>query len=380
MDRKTEMKYPFLDLGKLNAPFAETLKETASRVIDSGRYIGGPEVAQFEKSLAEFTQTEYAVGVSNGLDALRLIFRALIELGRLHAGDGVIVPSNTYIASVLAVTDCGLQPVFVEPDENTHNLDTKLLEDAVNKDVKAILTVHLYGRASFDKTLAETARRHNLIIIEDNAQAIGAYSAYPSQRGTYRTGSLGHAAAFSFYPTKNLGALGDGGAVTTSDSEIASTVRALANYGSDRRYHNIYEGLNCRLDPIQAAFLNAKMPYLDKENQHRRKLASIYNSEITNPLVRKPILDSQDRSVWHQYVITCDNRDQLAEYLAANGVGTDIHYPTPPHLQPCYTRYSGLHLPVAERLAATVLSLPISSCTSAEDARDIASIINKFSK
>lgn len=374
------MRYPFLDLGKLNAPYADVIKEAACRVVDSGRYIGGTEVAEFEKALAELSQSEYAVGVSNGLDALRLIFRAYIELGRLKKGDGVIVPANTYIASVLAVTDCGLTPVFVEPDEHTHNLDTKLLEAAVTENVKAILTVHLYGRACYDKALADVAAKYGLIVVEDNAQAIGAESAYASPRGTYRTGSLGDAAAFSFYPTKNLGALGDAGAVTTSDPELAAAVKALANYGSDRRYHNIYEGLNCRLDPMQAAILRVKMPFLAEENAHRRRLAAIYNAEINNSAVSKPLVDSPDRAVWHQYVITCDRREELAAYLTDNGVGTDIHYPVPPHLQPCYERYASLQLPVAERLASSVLSLPISSCTSADDARSIASIINRFSK
>ena len=259
----SEMRYPFLDLATVNAPYADELRRAALRVVDSGRYIGGCEVEAFEAALARNTGVPYAVGVSNGLDALRLIFRACIELGRLRLGDGVIVPANTYIASVLAVTDCGLTPVFVEPDERTLNLDTSLVEKALDENVKAILTVHLYGRACYDSTLADVARRYGLIVVEDNAQAIGADASVASPAGTYRTGSLGDAAAFSFYPTKNVGALGDAGAVTTRDPEIANVVRALANYGSDRRYHNIYEGFNCRLDPILAAFLNIKLKYID---------------------------------------------------------------------------------------------------------------------
>lgn len=376
----SQMRYPFLDLGTVNAPYADELRLAAMRVVDSGRYVGGPEVTLFENELARVTGVPYAVGVSNGLDALRLIFRAYMELGRLRPGDGVIVPANTYIASVLAVTDCGLEPVFVEPDERTLNLDTSLVEQALNDNVKAVLTVHLYGRPCYDGVLADVARRHNLIIVEDNAQAIGADASIPSCAGTYRTGSLGDAAAFSFYPTKNVGALGDAGAVTTRDEELANAVRALANYGSDRRYHNIYEGFNCRLDPIQAAFLNVKLKYLDRETAQRRKLASVYNDNIVNPLIVKPLLDNPDGSVWHQYVVRCACREEFRNFLTENGVGTDIHYAVPPHRQPCYARYSSLSLPVTDRLAAEVVSLPVSSCTSAQDAFEISQIINDFRK
>lgn len=374
----TNYRYPFLDLATVNEPFAEELREAALRVVDSGRYIGGVEVASFESELARITGVPYAVGVSNGLDALRLIFKAYIELGRLAVGDEVIVPANTYIASVLAVTDCGLIPVFVEPDAATLNLDTTLLEAAVTSRTKAILTVHLYGRACYDRVMAECAARHDLIIVEDNAQAIGAEAAFTSPWGTCRTGSLGDAAAFSFYPTKNVGALGDAGCVTTHDEELAMTVRALANYGSDRRYHNIYEGFNCRLDPIQAAFLRVKLPHIEAENHRRRELAAIYDSAINNSLIIKPLRDNPDRSVWHQYVIRTPFREKLIAYLDNRGVGTDIHYAVPPHRQPCYARYASLDLPITDSLASEVLSLPISACTSPEDANDIARIINEF--
>ncbi len=376
----SSMRYPFLDLGRVNAPYAGELHEAALRVIDSGRYVGGPEVESFERELAANTGVLYAVGVSNGLDAMRLIFRAYMELGRLRPGDGVIVPANTYIASVLAVTDCGLEPVFVEPDERTLNLDTSLVEQALNDNVKAVLTVHLYGRPCYDGVLADVARRHNLIIVEDNAQAIGADAPVPSPAGTFRTGSLGDAAAFSFYPTKNAGALGDAGAVATRDAELAKAVRALANYGSDTRYHNIYEGFNCRLDPIQAAFLRVKLRHLDEETARRRRIASVYDGNISNPLVIKPMIDAPDGSVWHQYVVRCACRDEFRRYLSENGVGTDIHYAVPPHLQPCYARYAGLKLPVTEKLADEVVSLPVSACTSAEDAYAISQIINDFRK
>ncbi len=371
-----KLRYPFLNLGTVNYKFAPLLKDAAARVIDSGRYVGGSENESFEQELAVFTGTEYAVGVSNGLDALRLIFKAYIEIGRLAPGDEIIVPSNTYIASVLAVTDCGLIPIFVEPDSRTLNMDTAKLADAISAKTKAILTVHLYGRPCYDEQLAAVATRNGLLIVEDNAQAIGADARYKSKKGTTRTGSLGNAAAYSFYPTKNLGALGDAGAVTTDDVELAMTVRALANYGCDRRYHNIYEGYNCRLDPIQAAFLRVKLPYLKEETSHRRTLAEIYNSSIANPYVIKPKLEAG--CVWHQYVLLCETRDGLATYLKNNGVGTDVNYPVPPHLQPCYKRFSNLSLPIAESLATRVLSIPVSSCTSPDDARAIAEIVNAY--
>lgn len=373
-------RYIFLDLKSVNEPYEPLIVDALTRVARSGRYIGGQEVAEFEAMLSESCGATYCTGTANGLDALRLIFRAYIELGAMSRGDEVIVPANTYIASVLAVTDCGLQPVFVEPDERTLNLDTLLVEQALNDNVKAVLTVHLYGRPCYDGVLADVARRHNLIIVEDNAQAIGADASVPSSAGTYRTGSLGDAAAFSFYPTKNAGALGDAGAVTTRDEELANAVRALANYGSDRRYHNIYEGLNCRLDPMQAAFLNVKLKYLDRETAHRRELAAVYNDNIVNPLIVKPLLDNPDGSVWHQYVVRCACREEFRNYLTENGVGTDIHYAVPPHRQPCYARYSALSLPVTDRLAAEVVSLPVSSCTSPEDAFEISQIINDFHK
>lgn len=372
------MIYPFLDLATVNAPYMERLSLVAAKVIESGRYIGGPEVDSFEKELAESCGAGFAVGVANGLDALRLILMSYIQLGRLKAGDAVAVPANTYIASVLAVTQAGLEPVFVDADPETLNMDTSRLAEIDNPRLKTILTVHLYGRVCFDRNLVEYARQHDLLVIEDNAQAIGARSHTPGFGGKHISGALGHAAAFSFYPTKNIGALGDAGAVTTSDPELAKAVRAIANYGSDRRYHNIYEGLNSRLDPIQAAFLRVKLQDLDKECERRRALARVYDENISNPAIIKPLIDNPDNSVWHQYVIRCDRRDELQNFLASNGVGTDINYPVPPHLQPCYSRYAGLKLPVAEMLAKQVLCLPISACTSADDVLQISRIINRF--
>lgn len=367
---------PFLDLAAVNAPYADRLHAAAVRVIDSGRFVGGAEVESFEAELAAFTGTKYAVGTANGLDALRLILRAYIELGRLAPGDEVIVAANTYIASVLAITDCGLRPVLVEPDPRTLNLDTSRIEAAVTPRTRAVMPVHLYGRACHDAALQELADRLGLIVVEDNAQAIGARSALDGRR----TGALGHAAAFSFYPTKNVGALGDAGAVTTDDEALAKAVRALANYGSDRRYHNIYKGLNSRLDPLQAAFLRVKLPHTDDENGLRRRLAAVYESEIDSRAVGKPLFTGDDM-VWHQYVIMTEDRDGLRQFLSDHGVGTDVHYAVPPHRQPCYADMSGLTaLPVTEHIADRVLSLPIARGTSEDDARRVASLINQFGK
>ncbi len=365
-------KYPFLNLATVNAPYMDAMTDATNRVIHSGYYIGGDEVTSFERELAQSCGVKEAIGVSNGLDALRLIFRAYIEMGIMHPGDEVIVPSNTYIASVLAVTDNRLTPVFVEPDTKTHNLDSSLIEQAITPLTRAILPVHLYGRVCWDDRLADIAHRHNLKVVEDNAQAIGA---------TFHgiaTGALGDAAAFSFYPTKNIGALGDAGAVTTNDVALADAIRALRNYGSDRQYHNIYDGLNCRLDPMQAAILRVKLPHTKSENDYRAGIASVYENHIDNPAVIKPLYTSNGSMVWHQYIVRTSSRDQFRDYMAANGVETAIHYPTPPHLQPCYERYAGLWLPIAERLAREVVSLPITRCTSVADAAEIADIINHF--
>lgn len=367
------MKYPFLNLGTVNAPYFNELRAAMEHVLLSGRYIGGEEVCRFEDTLADIAGTEHTVGVSNGLDALRLIFRGLTELGRLKIGDAVIVPANTYVASALAVSDAGLVPVFADVDAGTLNMDTSRLEEWYNENVKAVLTVHLYGRPCYDGALADFVERHGLILVEDNAQAIGA-TAFNGRP----TGSLGDAAAFSFYPTKNVGALGDAGAVATSDAELARTVRTLANYGSDVRYHNIYKGFNCRLDPLQAAVLNVKLPYLHAENHRRQKLAAVYNANISNPCVRLPQMRTSGESVWHQYCVLCDTRDRFQAYLTEKGVGTDINYPTPVHRQPCYSDYAGVSLPVAEMVARSVLCLPVSACTSADDGCEIAKIINSY--
>lgn len=371
-------RYTFLDLGTVNRPYAGALKEAVCRVIDSGRFIGGPEVEAFERSMAALCGTARAVGVSNGLDALRLIFRAYVELGVMRPGDEVIVPGNTFIASVLAVSDCGLVPVFVEPDPLTMDLDTSLVEAAVTPRTRAVMPVHLYGRVCYDATLRDAAARHGLKIVEDSAQAIGALSATPGRGGSRRAGALGDAAAFSFYPTKNIGALGDAGAVTTDDATLADAIRQLANYGSDRQYHNIYKGLNCRLDPMQAAILSAKLPFTDRENDARRRLAAVYEARITNPAVTKPLYTDDGSAVWHQYVVRVDDREAFRSYLADRGVETGVHYPVAPFDQPCYKEFGGLDMPLSRRLAATVVSLPVSACTSEDDAREISEIINSY--
>lgn len=377
----SDMRYPFLDLSRVNEPYADDLCRAAERVIRSGRYIGGDECVEFEKELAAMTGTRHAVGVSNGLDALRLTLRAFIELGRMKAGDEVIVPANTYIASVLAISEAGLVPVLVDADIETMNIDTSLIESHVSSRTRGIMTVHLYGRAAWDERMAEIGRRYGLTVVEDCAQAIGARATVAGLNGTHRVGSLGHAGAFSFYPTKNIGAIGDAGAVTTNDSELAATVRALANYGSDRRYHNIYIGYNCRLDPIQAAMLRVKLPHTDSENADRFAKALAYSRTIENPHVVTPKLSATvTDNVWHQYVVRIlgGRRDEMMRLLAENGVGTDIHYATPPHMQPCYTTLDHAPLPVTEQLAGEVLSLPIATGTSVKDAAEIGRIINSI--
>lgn len=381
-------RFPFLNLATVNAPYMDALKSAAANVIESGRYIGGSEVTGLEEELRKITDTECAIGVSTGLDALRLILRGYIELGRLKHGDEVIVPANTFIASVLAITDNNLVPVFVEPSITTLNLDSDKVEAAISNRTRAIMPVHLYGRVCWDEKLARIARNHDLLVIEDNAQAIGAKSNVAGLFGTHLSGGLGHAGAFSFYPTKNIGALGDAGAITTHDKQLAEVVKALRNYGSDRQYHNIYTGLNCRLDPIQAAMLSVKLPYVDKENEHRRSVAEVYEECISNPLVIKPLMplkksgafyDAASSHVWHQYVARVANRDAFRKYLLDKGVETGVHYPVAPYEQPCYRQmFADYSYPIASQLAREVVSLPVSSCTSLRDAREISEIINGY--
>lgn len=372
------IRYPFLDLAAVNTPLMDRIEKAVASVVRSGRYIGGKECSRFENTLAAITKVPAAVGVSNGLDALRLILRAYILKGDLKPGDEVIVAANTYVASVLAIVDAGLVPVLAEPSEQTLNLDTARLEEYLTTKTRAVMTVHLYGRVCWDNDLREFVTRHNLIVVEDNAQAIGAESDVAGLYGTYMTGGLGHAGAFSFYPTKNIGALGDAGAVATHDTELAAIVKALANYGADRRYHNIYEGFNCRLDPIQAAILNVKLRYLDKECQAREVIASCYNRLIDNKHVVKPEFVAGRGSVWHQYVLMTAERNRFRAYLESNGVQTDVHYATPPHCQPALAHLAHSPLPITEKIADRVVSIPVARHVSETDAAEIAAIINSF--
>lgn len=376
-----KIKYPFLDLKAANERYMSDLCVAATGVINSGRYIGGPEVDELNCQLAAMCQAPHAIGVSNGLDALRLIFEAYKVLGRISEGDEVIVPANTFIATVLSLTHTGLKPVLVDPDEMTMNLSAESIAKAISPRVKAIVLVHLFGRVCWDEKIARIIRDNDLIAVEDAAQAIGARSITDGLYSSRQAGAICHAGAFSFYPTKNIGALGDAGAVVTHDSELAAAVSALANYGGDRRYHNLYVGFNCRLDPIQAAMLRVKLRDTDEANARRFARAVAYNRHILHPAIIKPLIPSSPtQCVWHQYVvrIKAELRDDFREYMFANGVETDIHYPTPPHQQPCYEHLPHGPLPISEQLASESVSLPIGDPISEIDAREIAEIINKF--
>lgn len=376
-NHSTSDQIPFLSLGRSNAPWADELRQAASRVIDSGQYLHGPETEAFEQELAQLCGTTHAVGTSNGLDALRLIIRAAIETGRLRPGDEIIYPANTYIASVLPITEFGLLPIPLDPDPTTFGLDMHRAAAQAGPRTRAVMTVHLYGNPAWDNHAARELDRKGILIIEDNAQAIGAQAATNGLNATRTTGGLGHIAAHSFYPTKNLGALGDAGAVTTSDPQLAQAVRALSNYGSDRRYHNIYTGYNCRLDELQAAMLRVKLRHLPQITEQRRHIARIYSSTITNPLVKLPAILPGTVQVWHQYPVLSPCRDRLKEWLAQQGISTDIHYAVPPHHQPCYQGIINTPCPVTDRMAASLLSLPIADLTDAE-ALHVANTINRF--
>jgi dTDP-4-amino-4,6-dideoxygalactose transaminase len=363
----------FLDLQKLNAQYEYELKEAASRVIDSGWYLMGKELESFEYNYAKFCNVQHCLGVANGLDALRLIFKAYMEMGVMQVGDEVIVPSNTYIASVLAISDNGLIPVFVEPNIDTYNLDSNLLEQAITVKTKAILTVHLYGQISIDEQMLAICTKYNLKVIEDAAQSHGA-----SWSGKV-SGAIGDAAGHSFYPGKNLGALGDAGAVTTNDKELANIISALRNYGSHVRYENKYQGLNSRLDEIQAAFLDVKLKYIEKDIEGRRSVANYYLENIKNPLITLPKLLNQEQHVWHLFVIRIENRKKLQDYLANNEIQTLIHYPIPPHKQNAYKEFKNLSFPIAEKIHDEVLSLPVSPVLKIAELEKVCHTLNKYS-
>jgi len=363
---------PFLDLKQVNQQYAKELKEAANRVIDSGWYILGEEVQSFESEFAAYCDSKHCIGVANGLDALNLIFRAYKELGVMQTGDEVIVPANTYIASILAISENGLVPVLVEPDASTYNLSPALVEQAITKKTKAIMSVHLYGQVNHMNELTEVANKYGLRVIEDCAQAHGA---------TYngkKVGSLGDAAGFSFYPGKNLGALGDGGAVTTSNAELDKTIRALRNYGSEEKYVNLYQGLNSRLDEMQAAFLKIKLKHLDTEINARREVANKYLQRIDNDLISLPFVESQQSHVWHLFVIQCEQRQELQQYLLDNGIQSSIHYPIPPHKQDAYNGMFDGSFPITELIHDRVLSLPFSSVIKDNEINKVIEIINNF--
>ncbi|MGV8947017.1 MAG: DegT/DnrJ/EryC1/StrS family aminotransferase [Lutibacter sp.] len=362
----------FLDLQKINAQYERELKEAASRVIDSGWYLMGKELEIFEQNYAVFCGVKYCLGVANGLDALRLIFKAYIEMGIMQKGDEVIVPANTYIASVLAISDNELIPVFVEPNIQTYNLDSSLIEKAITSRTKAILTVHLYGQISVDKEMLDICKKYNLKLIEDGAQSHGAL-----WNGKV-SGSIGDAAGHSFYPGKNLGALGDAGAVTTNDETLAKTIDALRNYGSHKKYENIYQGLNSRLDEIQAAFLNVKLKYIQKDIEARRKVANYYLENIKNSAIILPEVLNEEGHVWHLFVIRTENRNALQEYLLKNEIQTLIHYPIPPHKQLAYAAYNNFSFPITEQIHKEVLSLPISPVMTKDEVIAVVANINTF--
>ena len=409
---------PFLPLKDVTAKYTDEIHEAVSRVVDSGWYLQGKENERFEKDYAQYIGTDYCVGVGNGLDALVWIYRAYIELGVMQPGDEVIVPANTFIASVLAITENGLKPVFVEPRLDTLEIDDEQIEAAITERTKSILIVHLYGRCAYTEKIGALCKKYNLKLVEDNAQAHGCKGPLPPKGGVYladpirvlrftneqvlydtehtlekiksacltppsggrgaTTGSLGSAAGHSFYPGKNLGAFGDAGAVTTNDKELADTIRALANYGSTRKYVFKYVGRNSRLDEIQAAVLDVKLRHIDEDNAHRQQIANYYYDHIQNPLINLPTHLPDVHNVYHIFPVLCERRDELQTYLTDHGIQTLIHYPIPPHKQECYREYNHLSLPITEQIHQQELSLPISPVMTLEEASQVVDAVNSF--
>lgn len=364
----------FLDLKKNNLKYREELLKALERVLDSGWYILGDEVSNFEKKFAEYCGVTQAIGVASGLDALTLIFKAYIELGIMKEGDEVIVPANTYVASVLAISSSGLIPVLVEPNPHTYNIDCGTIEAKITARTKAILLVHLYGQIAYCSALKEIAKHYKIKIVEDSAQAHGAI--FEGKR----SGCLGDASGFSFYPGKNLGALGDGGAVTTDDVELAETIRVLANYGSVVKYENLYKGVNSRLDELQAAVLSVKLKYLDQENQRRRDIAHLYLESISNSKLILPDCAIPESHVWHLFVVRTEKRTAFQQHLKHRGIGTVIHYPIPPHKQQAYKEWNSRSYPITEEIHRTVLSLPIGPSMSDADVQAVIDACNCFSR
>lgn len=364
---------PFLSLKDVTDLHSLEINEAVTRVVNSGWYLQGQENGRFEANYSKFVGTEYTIGCANGLDALIWIFRAYIEMGVMKPGDEVIVPANTYIATILAITENDLVPVLVEPKLNTLQLDDDLIEAAITPKTKAIALVHLYGRIAYTEKIAQICKKYNLKLVEDCAQSHGCL--YSDGR---MTGNLGDAAGHSFYPGKNLGALGDGGAVTTNDPELSAAVRALANYGSSKKYVFKYTGRNSRLDEIQAAVLDVKLKYLIEDNAHRKEVAKYYIENINNPLITLPDTLPFESNAFHLFPILCEKRDELQKYLEDNGVGTVIHYPIPPHKQECYKDWNEISLPITEYIADHELSLPIGPSITLEEVAVVTNLINKF--
>ena len=381
----------YLDLKRINDLYDAEIRQAVSSVLDSGWYLKGETTRRFEQHYANYIGTRFCIGCGNGLDALTLIFRAYIEMGVMQPGDEVIVPANTYIASILAITECGLKPVLVEPSLDTLQIDDAQIERAITPRTRAIMIVHLYGRCAYTSLIGNICRHHHLKLIEDNAQAHGCTF------GDHKTGALGDAAGHSFYPGKNLGALGDAGAVTTDDDELAGIVRALGNYGSHQKYVHDYLGRNSRIDELQAAILDVKLRHLDEANQRRKEIAARYEREVSNPLVRflrpvggkraeleRRLVDhemtarcSRD-SVYHIFPVFCSRRDELRQYLTDNGVETQIHYPIPPYKQQCYREWNALSLPITEKIHAEELSIPCHQAMTEKEAEQIVGLLNDF--
>lgn len=358
----------FLDLEKVNNRFRSEIDARFKNILDKGWYLQGEENEKFAQNFAKYCGTNYAIGVANGLDAINLIIRAF----KFGKGDEIIVPANTYIATILAISENNCTPVLVEPDINTYNINPDLIEEKITDKTKAIIVVHLYGQAVEMEKVWALAKKYNLKVIEDSAQAHGAI--YQGKR----VGNLSDASAFSFYPGKNLGCMGDGGAVTTNDKNLYEKIKAIANYGSDRKYHHIYKGVNSRLDELQAAVLDVKLPYLDKDNQRRRKIANYYLENIKNDKIIMRKAYEEESNVWHIFPVRTDNREALQKHLEDNGIQTNIHYPTPPHKQGAYKEWENQKYPVSEEIHRTIISLPISPVMTDEEVKKVVDIINKY--
>lgn len=367
------MNIPFLSLKDVTALHGDEINAAVTRVVNSGWYLQGKENERFEADYAKFIGTKYTIGCANGLDALIWIFRAYVELGIMQPGDEVIVPANTYIATILAITENGLKPILVEPKLNTLEIDDDKIEERITSKTKAICIVHLYGRCAYTEKIGALCKKYDLKLIEDNAQAHGCL--YSDGR---MTGSIGDLAGHSFYPGKNLGALGDGGAVTTNDKVLADTIRTLANYGSSKKYVFKYTGRNSRLDEIQAAVLDVKLKYLVDDNAHRKVVANYYYDHIKHPLITLPDRLPDSQNVYHLFPILCEKRNTLHDFLEKNGVGTIIHYPIAPHKQECYQEWNGMTLPITEYIADHELSLPIGPTITLDEVDYIVDLINRF--